>query len=543
MTAVLKGPSDPDAFRVKVGRYGDRWYCDPMPGDAIAPSSPADEAWPSVSTVKKATGSDWSFVALKRVADAIDMPQYARLDEMPYTHRYEALKAINKLGLSAAGTRGTNVHHHAEARLRGTLSLIHDGDPGAEYRGSVDQFFDQYQPTLVAAEFVCIERTLHGVGYGGTADAIVMIDGRRYIIDWKSRGADSDHGAYPEEAAQLAAYASADYHIIELDGQPVRVKPLRIDGGLIVSIKPDGCRVYPIDLDLAAQHFVSLHAWWCARRDERKSVGRQWTPPKIAAAAGVTTSVVPQQADGPPPFDEGPGRAILNSSTPGAATNEFEGTLTLGTYDPTLPARRVDGSIVPPAVPGPPPFDEPASISSLIPAAVATVAAVEDRALAFVNRPTANGMSIAEQHAALKRAPSEGEPADAKAVTALKRLYSELPAGLDGYIKRLGAEAKRWGLSFNLTERQTVRRFEILRGLVHLAGVCFIEDIGEVVRAIGFSILGDVAMFPFVVEGQIVGSLDASEAVAFAERCVTFASSTVPGSINESGYLVLHFAA
>lgn len=38
---VLLGPADPDNYRTKVGRYKDRWYVDPLPGDAVASASDA----------------------------------------------------------------------------------------------------------------------------------------------------------------------------------------------------------------------------------------------------------------------------------------------------------------------------------------------------------------------------------------------------------------------------------------------------------------------------------------------------------------------
>ena len=34
---MIRSPADPDAFRVKVGRYGDRHYHDPLPDDTEAP--------------------------------------------------------------------------------------------------------------------------------------------------------------------------------------------------------------------------------------------------------------------------------------------------------------------------------------------------------------------------------------------------------------------------------------------------------------------------------------------------------------------------
>ena len=198
--------------------------------------------------------------------------------------RYDALTSINKRALERAGRRGTNVHLRAEAMLRGTLPLIPDGEPGREYDQAVDQFFDAYQPELVAAEFVVIHRTLNGHGYGCTVDARVRIDGRVYAIDWKSRGDDSDHGCYPEEAAQIAAGCKGDYMIVEgIDG-PERRPMDPVDGGIVVSIRPDGCRVYPVDIDKAWSHYQAMHGWWAARLSEREPVGKPWAPRKPAVA-------------------------------------------------------------------------------------------------------------------------------------------------------------------------------------------------------------------------------------------------------------------
>lgn len=277
--SVLRGPADADHYRVKVGRYNDRWYTDPLPGCDIAPAiSDANATWPSVSSIKKASGSDWTFTALKRVAEELKAKPDA-LAGLDYDACYDRLKSINKLGLNRAASRGTNVHTYFEKGLRGQPIDVaeHAGEPGAEYLPAVRAFFDTYQPELIAAEVVCIDRDLHGVGYGGTSDGLIRIDGRTYWVDWKSRGADSDHGAYSEEAAQLGAYASAAYMLVE-DNGPKRQSLPDADGGLIVSVKPDGVRLYPIDLDKAADHWRSLHAWWIAKRDEKAAIGRPLAP-------------------------------------------------------------------------------------------------------------------------------------------------------------------------------------------------------------------------------------------------------------------------
>jgi hypothetical protein len=188
----------------------------------------------------------------------------------------------------------------AEARLYGLPDTVADDAPGAEYRRAVQAFFDEHQPELVAAEFVVVHRDLNGVGYGGTCDALVRIGGKVYIVDWKSRGEDSQHGAYPEEAAQIAAYARGHYMLVEGDAGAERRELPTIDGGLIVSVKPDGYRVYPVDLDAGWNHWTALHSWWCARRSERDAIGRQWP-----ARKGATPTPVEQKDVLRPTPDEG----------------------------------------------------------------------------------------------------------------------------------------------------------------------------------------------------------------------------------------------
>jgi hypothetical protein len=254
---TLLGPADADHFRVKVGRFGDRFYCDPLPGCDIAEAT--DQTWPSISTVKKASGQDWSYVAMKRCATAVaEHPELFAGNNLDGA--YEQFKVADKHYKNIAFNRGTIIHLWMEDLLSGEPPRtftpfdleVNKLKPEAleeatRYLSAVKAWFDTYEPQLVAKEVVCIHRTLNGVGYGGTADAIIRIDGKLYMADWKSRG--SDHDAYAEEAAQVAALAGAEYMIVtDETGNPVRRLLPDFEGGLIVSIKTDGCRTYPVAL-------------------------------------------------------------------------------------------------------------------------------------------------------------------------------------------------------------------------------------------------------------------------------------------------------
>jgi hypothetical protein len=267
---VLQGPADADAFRVKVGRYRERFYCDPLPACDLADAT--DESWPSVSKIKGAKPFEGAnYVAMKRIANGIVDGSFTAQAADGFDALYERFKSADKLGLMAAGNRGTHVHKMAEQMLYG-LPVTEDG-PGAEYRGALEDFFAAYQPELVAAEVVCIKRKR----YGGTADAIVKLnDGGTYLIDWKSRDAKGDHNAYPEEGAQLAAYLMADYIIVQ-DGETAKRAPFPdVDGILILSIKPDGVKVYPVDRGQAVSYWAELHRWYMIRQTENLLVGKPW---------------------------------------------------------------------------------------------------------------------------------------------------------------------------------------------------------------------------------------------------------------------------
>jgi hypothetical protein len=334
--SVLRGPADADHYRVKVGRYGDRWYTDPLPADSIADAS--DWQAPSWSIVKGAAGKDWSFVANKRNGHA-EQAELLRIANLEPDSRTAAFNQINKDGLWQAAGRGTIVHLWAEDFLAGLPPrTITEADLRAmrlpkaalaealTYLSALSAFFDAYQPEVIAAEYVALHRTLNSVGYGCTPDVACRIQGDDVGVDWKSRGVDSDHGAYPEEAAQIAAGARAEYMIVDDgNGTPIRALLPPLTSGIVVSIKPDGCRVYPVDLDKAFRHTEAMHAFWIARKAEREPIGRAWPPRKastidVASPSDATgTETPPLEQDAPVPVTSVAVPDIAATATPPVA--------------------------------------------------------------------------------------------------------------------------------------------------------------------------------------------------------------------------------
>ena len=88
--------------------------------------------------------------------------------------------------------RGVDFHEAA--------MLYMGGDPFPKIPGmqAMQQWRSDYEPRPVALENVVYSRTL---GCAGTFDALMEIDGKRVIVDYKTGGVYDDH------AIQLAAYA------------------------------------------------------------------------------------------------------------------------------------------------------------------------------------------------------------------------------------------------------------------------------------------------------------------------------------------------
>ena len=138
--------------------------------------------------------------------------------------------------------------------------------------------------------------------------------------------------------------------------------------------------------------------------------------------------------------------------------------------------------------------------------------------------------------------PDEGGEADEASVQALERAYGALDKLASMLIGDLVREAQQGGAPFHLKGNRTVRRFEIVRGLVHLAP--FVDDKGETLRSVLAAIVGDVAHFANVAPGHILGTLGVDEARRFAAVCDEFATGSVPAHVDEAtGHVVFSFAA
>jgi hypothetical protein len=131
-----------------------------------------------------------------------------------------------------------------------------------------DNWLQHFTPTYQAAEVTVYSPRY---GYAGTLDAILTIDGTRFITDYKtSRESLDSYGKprtpYPEQvAAQLAAYRHAEqaavwrprriekfyrrYYLLGAAEQQAAVPVPPVDTGLAIHITPEHCMAHPVQCD------------------------------------------------------------------------------------------------------------------------------------------------------------------------------------------------------------------------------------------------------------------------------------------------------
>lgn len=170
-------------------------------------------------------------------------------------------------GMRSATELGELVHRACEEyALTGTRP---DVDPEvAPFLDRFDEWLDRFSPSYQATEVAVYHPEL---GYAGTADTFLTIDGVRYIGDYKtSRKSIDTQGRpttpYPEQVGlQLAAYRWAKYaavwrprrlerfrrryYLLGPDEQGLAQPVPEVDTGLVIHITPDHCDAYPIVCD------------------------------------------------------------------------------------------------------------------------------------------------------------------------------------------------------------------------------------------------------------------------------------------------------
>lgn len=221
-------------------------------------------------------------------------PRKARKDLA--NSRYEP-EGDNQL---SATELGTQLHRACEHwAIQGVRpQVVHpDVEP---LLGHVGDLLDLYQPEVVASEIVVAHR---GYGYAGQADGIWRIDGKTYLIDFKSsakshNGDGTERSPYPEVSLQTTAYAHAElvipwqdhtrerkksgrWYDIPDEGMARAVPMPKVDGTLAVLVTPAFAHPHVLlsgDEEWTTfLHLLEVSRWQNARG--KNAVGPLLTPP------------------------------------------------------------------------------------------------------------------------------------------------------------------------------------------------------------------------------------------------------------------------
>ncbi len=132
-----------------------------------------------------------------------------------------------------AAELGSNVHALAEAAASG--HPIDVSDEERPFLVAFQRFCDDHQPAYRLVEEMVVSPKY---GFAGTLDAIVVIRGETWLLDYKtSRG----NGPYPETAMQLSAYANAQWLGRPGDARHYRIPA--IDRYGVVQLRPNAYRL------------------------------------------------------------------------------------------------------------------------------------------------------------------------------------------------------------------------------------------------------------------------------------------------------------
>jgi hypothetical protein len=211
---------------------------------------------------KQAQLVPWGFkTAAEYAVENVEMLSY--LVREGKTH--EALDLIKKSRWRRSGeamARGSEVHAAAEA-----INLGQRPDVPEHIKPYVEHyraFLAEHRPTFEMAEAPVYSLTWH---YAGTLDAIVVIDGRRCVLEMKTTdkrpgGLDGSRPPYPEVALQLCAYSRADgvglnpervtvergrrYYVLQDESE---LEPMpEIEGAFALVVSPYDYVLVPVDI-------------------------------------------------------------------------------------------------------------------------------------------------------------------------------------------------------------------------------------------------------------------------------------------------------
>jgi hypothetical protein len=415
-------------------------------------------------------------------------------------------RALTAAGANAARDRGTEMHRITELSDLGRLARL---------TPDMLAVSDRWRRALEAAGIELLDGHVEGVvlvpgmNVCGTFDRLARWRGETVVLDLKT-GASKLR--YPHSmAVQLALLANAEWITVG-DGERnddrttwTEFRPLADLGvsrtvGLIVAMPSDG--------DDAEVHALDLEQGWQAARLAHEA--KQWTASKPATlVATVTlTPAIPIPDD---PFDglNGEGRTeirwtnllrrydrlkTLDDGVDALARHWPLGVTTIGrnrNQRPDVEVDEIEAAIERAERDTEAPFDPPPSIVAPAPPVVAP-------APVFTARPHPEGADLTE--------------AD---IDAVRRYIGSLPDDVKRRAAGWQPEAQRAGVSYLFSERQTVRRRQLMRAGVALASLGGSDDDARTI----VGIVTGTEYGPNDPVGALIGMLSVGEAQRLIDLC------------------------
>lgn len=436
---------------------------------------------------------------------------------------------------------GTSDRSDMGTALHAVIELI-NRDPSAKpilqpemladveaYRAAIDAAGITFDRDLIEAVVVLDEYRV-----AGTADMLAArIPGRAKPVctDLKT-GAELKY-SWQSIAVQLAQYVHGDAVYRQgpaPDGSADERLPmpeLDQEVGLVIHL-PAGqaeCAFYFVDLVAGWEAF--LHSAWARDWRSRKDLATLWLPGvanRFTEVSGAPAQ--PPAFDAAPPFDSDAGAVPTSAPAP---------------EPPSAPPAGEPATLAAVQSPDePPPFDAPApSASPPAPTGVVSDAA----APSWLDKLTAPG----PERPALAASPDEGADLSTDdAFDALERAYAALAPDAREWAGLLARSAMHHAVSFHAKERRTLRRFEIIRGVVVLCSSDVVgpDDREDVLRSlVAIAMDSDAALFPTIEAGHALGALSAAEAATFARAVDDLVAGVLIADVDDAGTLRLRQAA
>lgn len=279
--------SEPTSAR---GGHGRRWYVWESPDEHVT------ERYWSVTTiigggVPKPALIGWAakMTALAAIKHPDKVAALLAGEEITYDSKgvpnspganaaYKFLTGYRWTQSNKAADLGTRVHEAFEAYML-DKPMPSWPDDIAPYMESAVQFLKDFEVLVEMTEASVFNRTQR---YAGTLDAIVTINGERWLIDGKTGG------VWPEAALQMAAYAHAEFI-----GRPDKAEePMpKIDRAAVLDLKPDGYRFVPVDIgeDVYYAFLYAREVFKFQEEISKRCIGDDVTPLQLANGEAVAS--------------------------------------------------------------------------------------------------------------------------------------------------------------------------------------------------------------------------------------------------------------